>query len=207
MSDLLHDARSFVQSKMGGVDMSGIPEAAVRHAIESLYPGGWTAYEHDYRRFHAATEAALTEVLSPVKRKIKTEQWTERKLRPYDEIVKAEWTDLEVIIVLSVAEVEYGSRRDKVISRHLVLYKWTRSSITDAWTKDSLWVDDRVTEDHHRWGRIRDEERAESDAEQFETCYRPGTDKTPMQGWVARAELSHKQAHEDEVFQKPNPTT
>lgn len=186
--------------------MSDVGLDAIRNAVESLYDGGWTAYVRDFRRF-TATAAPKTEQYSPIKQRAIVGAMTRRPLRDYDEIVKFDFNqDAHGTFVVSRPSViDRRSRRDIITEREITLYKFTRNA-EGGWEWDFISITESVNEVHTRWGTINTLERDRDKRDQFENCYRPGTDRTPLKGWVARLELSWKQAHENEVFPKHNPT-
>lgn len=203
MTTVFDDARSYLSAQLGGVDMSAFADDIIRDNVDKVYPDGWHAFQRDYARFHTAQQKVM-ESLSPVKQKILVEHMTGRRVKEYDEIVTVDQSDLSVKIVVKYATVEYGSRRDKVTAYSTVLYVFSRTEVGAPWSKDTLDIDEAANEGHIKFGTVNTPERHEAIREQVETCYRPGTDRTPLSGWVARAELSHEQAHADETFQKPS---
>lgn len=201
--NLLDDARQYlsVQFKQ---DMSDLPEDSVRGCIEKLYSGGWVAYSQDYARFHATQREVLREVMSPIKRKAYVENLTGKRIKEYDEIISVDKADLEVKILVKRAIVEYGARRDKVTGERVELWVFRRESTDHMWPKAQyIEVETVAQAGFVKFGSINTPEREADKREQVETCYRPGTDKTPLQGWVARAEISWEQAHANEGFQSP----
>lgn len=201
---LLADVRSYLSTHFGGVDMSDLPLDSAKSCIDQVYSGGWVAYEADFRRFDATT-TVVTEAYSPVKQKIIVEHHIGRRLKMHDEIMHFECTDTTLSFAVSFADVDYRPRRDIVKSRRIELWSFVRTDDTSPFIRNQF-VDCGVlsaSEAHVLFGAINTPDRAAAIAEQVETCYRPGTEKTPMQGWVARAEVSHKQAHANETFQRP----
>lgn len=205
MNDLLADAQRYISAQLGGHDMSQFDLSTIRPLIDQTFPGGWVAYKADYDRFHAM-QRQVTEAMSPMKKYAFVTTMTGKRLTEYDEIVTVDVSDDELTckIVLSCATVERRSRRDIVTARTLRLYVWSRDTTDTGWGKpDTVELDEATLESHYRWGAINTPERHAAIREQFETCYRPGTDKTPLPGWVARLGVSHEQAHENEAFQAP----
>jgi hypothetical protein len=183
--------------------MSGYDLNVCRALIDKTFEGGWAAYKADFDRFHQQAKAAVEE-FSPMKKYAFVQMMTGKRLTEYDEIINVERAELTVKIVLSKATVERRSRRDIVTSRELQLWVWKRDSTDEGFGKpDMVSFDEALLEQHHRWGAINTPERHAAIREQFETCYRPGTDKTPLPGWIARLGVSHEQAHENEAFQMP----
>lgn len=206
-SDLANDARRYLTERLLGVDMSDLPIDSTVSMVEQLYPGGWAAYRDNYMRFMRDTQREVTEKLSPIKQKALVQHMIGRKLRMYDEIISADFGDTETKIVLRIAQVDYRSRRDVVTGATIQLHVFQRPTPDAKWSHQCIEVDDEVDLQHVRFGAVNTPERDEAIKEQVETCYRPGTHKSPMKGWVARAELSWDQAHADEAFQKPNTHT
>lgn len=203
MQDLLADARQYLSAQFK-TDMSDLPADSVRGCIESIYPGGWHAYKADYQRFTGLQSEVRREVMSPIKQKALVQHMTGRRLQEYDEIVSLEKSDLETKIVLKLATVDRRSRRDKITAERVVLYVFTRAEVTHMWSPpEMIEVEMEVDFDHHRWGALNTPERHAAIMEQVETCYRPGTHKSPLPGWIARADMSWKEAHEGETFQRP----
>ena len=208
-SDLMADARVYLSRHLGGVDFSGYSNEVIRDCIESAWPGGWSDFESAFMRNVRETQRLAlqsTEQLSPIKRKAMVEHYLGRRLKMYDEVVSSEFTPTKVQFVLSLATVDYRSRRDIVTSRRLELHVFTRETEEGRWSHQTIDSESHDLESHVRFGAINTPERDEATKEQVETCYRPGTEKAPMQGWVARAEMSHKQAHATERFQSPSTT-
>jgi len=204
---LVSDARAFVSSKFGGNDMSGVPLAAIRHAVDSLYDGGWIAYERDFARFHTTT-AARTEAYSPVKQRAIVSAMTKRRLGDYDEIVNFDLQPLEsaIFVVSRASVVDRRASRDIVTEREITLWKFTCTPGV-GWSRDFVTITEAVHEVHTRYGVINTPVRDAEKREQFETCYRPGSERTPLQGWVARLEMSWSQAHENDMPAVPVKST
>lgn len=201
--DIMADARSYLSRKLGGYDFSSFADDVVRGCIESSYPGGWSDFESDFvASLQRAQSRAVSEALSPIKLKARVEYLIGRKLRLYDEIISADLGTDHAKIVVSFATVDYRSRRDIVTARTLTLFVFTRTE--SGWHRQIIDTETPEKSESVRFGAINTPERAEAIAEQVETCYRPGSDKSPMQGWVARAEMSWDQAHADEPFQAPS---
>jgi len=197
---LRRDAYDFVSSKMGGTDMSSVPFEAIRGAVDHLYEGGWVAYERDFRR---ATTTA--ESYSPIKQKAIVEAMTKIRLREYDSIIKFDFDpdDHATFVVSKATTIDRRARRDIVTERELTLFKFTRSD--GKWLLESISITEAVNEIYHRFGSVNTVARHADKKDQFENCYRPGTSRSPLAGWVARLELSWDQAHANEVF--PSTTT
>ena len=214
MTDIMDHARKYVADLVPGIDTATIPDDAIRASVDGFYDGGWDAF----RRFWETP-------LVPEKVRVKTEADHYRELvaiMPYrerqkyrlgihDEVLAfgESWNDEEsvqtIMAMIRVAEVEVRSRRDHIKStttRLLTMTTYVETGIVKVEVFDTPDPEPEIG-DFVRWGRIRDAARVESDTEQLETCYRPGTHKTPLAGWVARLELSWEQAHESEGFQDP----
>lgn len=200
---VVDDARHFVASQFGGVDMSDVSPESIRVAVEKLYSGGWEGYVRDFRRFTTTTESAKVEKYSPIKQRAIVGALIRRPLRDYDEIIKFDF-DQETggrFVVSRPSVIDRRSRRDIITEREITLYKFER--VEGQWKWDFVDMTEVVHEEHSRYGSINTVQREADKKDQFENCYRPGTDRTPMQGWAARLELSWEQAHKDEVFQQP----
>lgn len=198
---LMADARAFVTSKFGGNDMSSVPVEAIRAAVEQLYDGGWVAYERDFRRFHNTVSVVESEPFSPVKQRAIVSAMTKRRLGDYDDIIVFDFdqNDHATFVVSRVTVIDRRARRDIVSEREITLYKFTRSPEV-GWKLESVSITEPVSEIHQRFGTINTVQRERDKKDQYENCYRPGTHKSPLPGWVARLELSWDQAHADEVF-------
>lgn len=198
-SDLMTDAREYLSSHFG-IDLHDVPSDSVRTFIDSLYAGGWTHYEANFRRYQRNMAAAAgTEEYSPIKQRAIVGDFTKR-LKEYDEIISFDFIQgVEATFVVSRASVvKETTRRDIVTEREITLYKFAMTE--SGWRKEEVSITESVKETHHRYGGITTVERAASAKEQFETCYRPGTASSPLQGWVSRLQLSWEQAHEGETF-------
>lgn len=202
MSDLMADAKQYLATHFKQ-DMSDLPEDSVRGCIDQLFTGGWVAYQQDYFRFHQ-TQKAVVEAMSPIKQKAFVEHITGKRLREYDEIVSLDKADTLVKVVIKRRTVNYGTRRDTVTAERVELWIFTRDSRDLTWGKPQFIEVETVAQaEHVKFGSVNTPERHESQMEQVETCYRPGTERTPMRGWVSRAEVSWAKAHEGETFQRP----
>lgn len=191
------DARSYIASTFGGVDMGDVPSVTIRETVDKLFPGGWVAYERDFMRFR---RPAAEPANSPHNLRVTAAALIgKRVLGEYDEVHAFEVTDTTRKLVVSIAIVDRKTRRDIVTARRLQLWTWTRSNPDEAWSKpDKVEMEEAVNEHHIRYGVVNTPDRAASAAEQFETCYRPGSSKAPMAGWIARAQLSWEQAYADD---------
>jgi hypothetical protein len=128
--------------------------------------------------------------------------------------------------LIRVHEVDERSSRDVI--RRTGIKLLTKSDVVVIWadtdvTEDIIWElrtgnRDRATliarlsalaadlpesVTHVRWGRVATPDWVAIQKEQVETCYRPGTSNTPMDGVIRQAELSHKQYFEGSTFQNP----
>lgn len=203
---MMADARSYLSRHLSGTDMSSFDDTVIRSCIESSYPGGWADFESDFMRTMIDTQRAFVRrstELSPIKKKAMVEHFTRRKLREHDAIISADFGETDMKFVLSRATVDYKSRRDVITARTLELHVFTRPDATSKWSHQMIDTTSEVDDQFIRWGAVNTPERDAVIREQVETCYRPGSEKTPMQGWVARLEVSHKQAHANETFQSP----
>lgn len=188
------DARAYLSDHFG-IDLNDTPADAVRTFIDSLYPNGWSGYEQNFRRYlRTMTAQPGAEEYSPIKQRAIVGGLTKR-LKEYDDIVAFHFEQgVEATFVVSRASVvDERSRRTLITERELVLTKivWT----SEGPTKTEVSITESVTENHHRYGGITTVQRAAEQKEQFETCYRPGTASSPMLGWMARLEASHKDMH------------
>lgn len=202
-TDLMADAKAYVADAMQ-CDASIVPDGSVSTFVDKLYPGGWSAYESNFRRFYARVTPKAVEEFSPIKKLAIVQRFTGIRLSEFDQILLFEVTDLNMKFVISRAtQIDRRSRRDIVTERTLQLWQINRNSTDEYWGRpDYVESVEAVSESYYRWGVIHTPERDASIREQVETCYRPGTSKTPMQGWIAKLEISWKEAHENEEFPK-----
>lgn len=226
--DIISDAKSYISSKFVGVPTDDFDDDTVITLIDQLYPGGWADYQLDFRRFEATV---VTPEARPSMLKLwsQFQQLAGGSVQRYrrgvhDEVLSVDLTTMEAMI--QVHKVDHRSTRDIITQVGLKLL--TAKDAVTVWadespTEEIVWAlkcgdTDRATllarlsvladklpkaTTHVRWGRVATPDWVATQREQFETCYRPGGEKTPMQGWVARLELSHEQAHKGEAFQKP----
>lgn len=208
-SDLYADARRYISRNFGDVDMSSLPQDAVRRTVDQLHPGGWQDFEADFMKWNTTTSAVVkTEEWSPVKVRIKVAQMLgKRFLKAHDEVKSFSCTDTDIKFVVSIATVDERSRRDIITARTIQLHTFHRDAVGEEWTHDMIDVTEDVREESIRFGSAMTPERYEAMMEQYETCYRPGTSRVPMAGWVARAEMSWRDAHADEDFQTTSDST
>lgn len=198
MSALEDDARSYLSRELGGLDMSAVPFEALKSCIEQSYEGGWIAYEADYHRVMSLTAPPEVE-LTPFQKWAKVARMIggsphQFHLRPHQEVVSVDMTDDEIKAVLKIARTEERSQRDivtygvKLIVWHLTESGWSAPESIDVWTEDAQEI--------VRWGRVRTEDWVASQMDQYETCYRPGTKRSPMQGPAARLEITREELHD-----------
>ncbi len=194
-TDLMDDARAYLSAHFKIDIGSDVPSESVRTFIESLYVGGWSHYEANFRRYlRTMTVEPGVEEFSPIKKRAIVSELT-RRLKEYDEILSFDFQQgvAATFVVSRATAVDERSRRTIITERELILTKlvWTDGVMS----KSEVSMTEAVAENHHRFGGITTVQRAAEQKEQFETCYRPGTSNTPLQGWVARLEISHKEAH------------
>lgn len=199
MSALEDDARSYLSRQLGGIDVSEVPFEAVKSCVEKSYEGGWVAFEADFHRVMSITEKPKLpptpfQLWAKLSRIMTWEPRTTFILRPHQEVVSVDMTDDEVKAVLRIARTEERATRDRVTyGARLIVWKrdadgdWGRSQSIDVWTEEA--------EEMVRWGRVRTPEYVASQREQFDTCFRPGTHKSPMQGPAARLEITREELH------------
>jgi len=219
LQDLYDDARSYL-SRHFGVDLKGTPEDAVQTAVEALYEGGWTAYKLDFERFMQKASAAVAQTtLTPLQRFAKMRALVGGsvqvfRLKLHEEVVNVTVSADEAVAVIRTCSVETRRSRDKItsiglkkITYHKGDYQLPDGSTRKVWTTKPRieTVAMPVNEDVLTWGRAWTADRIAEDLWQAETCYRPGTDTSPMDGPIRKLEISHKEAFKDERFQ--NPTT
>lgn len=191
------DARSYLSRTLSGMDVSSVPFEAVVACIESSYEGGWTAYVADYNRVMQVT-AKPEPVLTPFQKWAKLPsiiggprmRWI---LRPYEEVQSVDIGDDEVKAVLRIARTKERTMRDEV-TYGMRLIVWTLDE-SGNWKRESIDVWGEDAEEVVRWGRVRTEDWVESQKDQYETCYRPGTKKSPLQGPAARLGVTREEFH------------
>jgi hypothetical protein len=194
----MDDARSYLSRELHGMDMSEVPDEAVKTCVEKSYEGGWIAYEADYHRVMRVTAKPEVE-LTPFQKWVKVARIVggapdRFHLRPHQEVISVDITDDEIKAVVKLARTEERSNRDRVtFGAKLIVWKrtesgWSAPEAVEVWTED--------TEEIVRWGRVRTADWVESQLEQYETCFRPGTHKSPMQGPAARLEITREELHD-----------
>jgi hypothetical protein len=191
------DARSYLSRTLHGMDVSSVPFEAVVGCIESSYEGGWAAYKADYERVMQVA-AKPKPVLTPFQKWVKLSRMIGGSpqfwhLRPHQEVQSVEVNDHEAKAVIKLARTKETASRD-VVQYGYKLIAWKRTD--NGWSApEDIEVWTEVAEEIVRWGRVRTEDWVESQKEQFETCFRPGTHKSPMQGPAARLEVSREEFH------------
>jgi len=213
------DARSYLSRTLGGFDMSAFDDATIRRNIEAGFEGGWDAFKADYERFHAPErkdrgQAVLTPFQQYVKlRRMVHGQERDFRLKPHEEVLAVEVTDDVARVMIKVVSLDERSRADVIVAtgtKFMTFKKFGDSAhmaLMGRWKQRPVdvtvyWDDEPTVADQHRWGRLRTPERVESDGWQLGTCYRPGTAKSPMDGYVRRMEVSWEEAFADEVGSK-----
>lgn len=199
MVSLEDDARSYLSRVLDGLDMSTVPYEKVQACVDQSYDGGWAAFEADFHRV-MALDAPKPVELTPFQKWAKLSRmmpWEPRTtwiLRPHQEVLSVTVTDDEVKAVIKIARTDEKSQRD-VVTYGKRLIVWTRID-EERWSKESIevWPEDD-TEEIVRWGRVRTPDYVASQREQYETCYRPGTHKSPLQGPAARLGVSREEFH------------
>lgn len=196
---LLDHARRELSRHLGDVDLSGMPEAGVRSGVNALILGGWQRMAEEYRRDLAAKASAESDTPSPVQVRLIAAKWLGRRhLREYDEVKDLQVSENRRVLVVSFAVVEHKATFDYVGARVLQINVWTRNPETFDWDLSRTEVINKTEEKHYRaHGAVNTPERDAEQREQVETCYRPGTSSAPMDGWVRRLEVSHKDVHPD----------
>jgi hypothetical protein len=210
MSDLYDDARSYLSRHFPGVDLKDVPEDSVQACIEKLYEGGWPAYIADFERFMGRHEDMLKSVRTPLQefarmRGLVAGSMQVFRLKLHEEVVDVSISDDLCVATIRTCKVETRRSRDRITEIGLKRITYKRAS-------DGLWqrpevetVAVPVTDDYLTWGRAWTAARVAEDVWQQQTCYRPGTDASPMDGPIRKLEISHEEAFENETFQ--NPTT
>ena len=199
MYSIEDDARDYLSRQLKGMDVSSVPFEAVKSCVAQTYEGGWVAYEADFNRVMSLREKP-TPVLTPFQLWAKLPNIVETPrsyflLRPHSEVISVDIGDDEIKAVLRIAKVDERAQRDR-ISYGAKLIVWKRDE--DGWwsyTPESITVWGSEYEELVRWGRVKTAEWVASQREQYETCYRPGTEKTPMQGPAARLGVSREEFH------------
>lgn len=216
MQDLYSDARQYISSTFGGVDMSSLSADVVRSTIEKVYEGGWSAYRADFERFmQSARETVqhLTPLQKFAKMRAKVGGSTQVfRLKLHEEVVSVEISDSLCVATVRTCKVETRRSRDRLteIGLKRITYKkvdYTAGTQTfRVWSKPEIeQVSVPTSDDYLTWGRAWTAARVAEDTWQSENCYRPGTDTAPMDGPVRKLEISHEEAFQHETFQ--NPTT
>lgn len=199
--------RRYISDVLRGMDTSDLEDDLVIELVDKHYISGWKGFSKFWSEIPGTTKPAAQ--LTDKQRFLQLRERVTSQLHPggiwhlgqYDEVLcyteKADVTQ----VCLCVATVEERSRQDVIVSTV------TRFITVDHTSGKYDYKDYADPEPQlsttHRWGRLRDAERVESDSWQLETCYRPGTSKTPMKGWIARLELSWEQAHEWDMPKLP----
>lgn len=173
----------------------------VREFLDKALLGGWAQFVNEYRA-RIREELRKTAAPSPIMLKARAEYLLGRRLGDYDKIISANLNgDLKRTLSISFATVEQRSRFDRVTARTLAMYVWTRESTEGKWKMDFIEIEEDADEKHyHNPGAVMTADRAAAMREQVELCYRPGTSRAPMDGWVRRLEVSWKEAHAGETF-------
>jgi len=203
-SDLHRDARRYLEVTFSGIDASDIPFETVQSTVDATFPGGWSRYASEFFAHQSRIKGA-SEAMSPVKAKIRVKEFMRLHasihLGPFDEVISADFQSDRVKVVLSIATVKEYHREDRVVSRSLQLWDFTRTP-EGAWKDIMVEVEESTHEAHRRFGYVNTPERHASREWQESECYRPGTKSTPMDGPIRKLEMSH-----EEVYGKVTPPT
>lgn len=200
-------ARVWLSKHLGGHPVDHFTDDEVRSFVEGAYPGGYAAltdvpapvtfksgevpFWAKDRGSHFVRDLPDT----PIRQRARVQGLTGFKMPAHAEWVDAKVSTTEIVVHLIVREVKEETRRVKVLREGQRLVRWSRPEGNGYWGRAqelTVWDDD-PSYDVHIFGAIMTPEVAADKREQFETCWRPGTDRTPMQGPAARAEMSWKQ--------------
>lgn len=126
-----------------------------------------------------------TEKNNLVQLRAEAERELERPIRVglFDEIVSISITDTEIKVSLNVSEVKEMSRRLRTTKTGMRLVSYKQNTDNHNWSRPdilTIWDDDCDVPDLILYGQINTPERVADKREQADTCYRPGTSRTPM---------------------------
>lgn len=205
-------ARVWLSRFLGGSDVSHFSDDEVVAFVEKAHPGGVadladvpqvTTYSSDSVPFWAKDRdpSASRELPdTPIRQRARAMSMFRYRMPAHADWVDAKFSPTEVIIHLIVREVDVRSRRVKVVREGQRLVRWSRPAEGMMWGRAdelTVWSDD-PSYDVHLFGSIMTPEVHADKTEQWETCYRPGTERTPMQGPASRAGVSRKEYWGDE---------
>jgi hypothetical protein len=211
----MSDARDYV-SKSFGIDVQEVPDESIVVCIEQVYESGWEGYKADYERFLAPIRAAQKAHQTPIQQFAKMRAKVAGsiqvfRLKLHEEVVSVTMTDDRCEAVIRTCEVESRRSRDRLTEIGLkkityvkMDYELPGGGSIKVWSRPVIEVVSIPTsEDILTWGRAWTAERLADLEWQTDTCFRPGTDQTPMDGPIRKLEISHEQAFAGEEFQDP----
>lgn len=205
-------ARQYVQQFLGGMDISSLDDLTVIDFIKTSYPGGAEAFDERYPLAHME-HSWLSDKPRPVttmQRRARAQRMTGFRVKPHEEVIDVEfdagddeyYKSESIKVLMSVVDSEERGRRTRINRSGKKLMEFHRTGLIWVLKHQITVWDDDVTFDFHKWGRISTIEYTASQREQFQTCYRPGTSRTPLQGPAARLGISDKEYWSNETYPK-----
>lgn len=196
---LMDEARDYLSGYLKGLPVDSIDDASVQAGVGQIYPGGWAAFRESYERAYRTSPARVS-APSPV------QQWARLRarigghphdfhLRPHTDVLQVKIGDDVCMAALRIAEFTEGPRRDVVHRYGIKIMTWTRGMYSFGRAKSVIMWEDEAPSEFARWGSVNTPERHEDKMDQYETCYRPGTEKRPMQGPAARLGVTREELH------------
>jgi hypothetical protein len=203
VTDFLPQGRAYL-AEYFGTDCSHLPAAKVVDFLDKHYFGGWFGFKQDYRQdsytqaaFDLPVESKESGKYTSIAHILRVTQDVQFRLGPLDQIENMKETDSTLAVTIECYETTQLKHRIRIHKKGLRLISWKK--IHGFWKRQpniTFWDEEFVpTEMIGQYSRVNTEERFLDQADQAQSCWRPGTSQTPMDGDVVREradELVHK---------------
>jgi hypothetical protein len=183
-------ARQFVAVEFEMDDTSRFPDSKIRLIVEKLWDGGWQGFA-EFNGFKVSpardthipqTDTARLAMISGLTRRT-------FRIGLLDEIVTFSIKKESMILVTKCHEIQEWRSRIRVLKQGIRRYAWEK--VNDQWVMIEDFPNEKWDDDVHpyevvgQYGQVMTPERYEEHVDQVETCYRPGTSRSPMDGYAA----------------------
>jgi hypothetical protein len=104
--------------------------------------------------------------------------------RVFDEVQMVSAGELACTVIVRTHKVRETARGYQVLKAGTKMIAWTRDSVSENWTRREYIAWDEETEPyfHRTIGRSKSVQETRESEKWADMCYRPGTDKSPMDG-------------------------
>ena len=179
-----YEARMMLDREMSAVNWHEFSDQEVRDFVDAMWDGGWDAWvEFSTGRKPKDDKLTALQALAHVQDVL----GKRINIGLLDVIEDYLITDEEMVLVIDYYETDEYHNRLRATKHATKMVGWK--------LKDGVWKQKRTVmswdEDFEsfqvvgQYGRVTTRERYNDQLDQVETCYRPGTNKTPMDGWAA----------------------